>query len=359
VDAAMIIFLAYSLANIMLMSATPDSNLIRFYDRVVIPFCLYWLIRILTPSVKDLRRFAPLAVGIIWVQFAIGLAQWFLPQILPNAWLSRLGERTTGSFGNPGTFTITMIFSALVLIQYAVSANTKRQRVIPFISIGIAFFSVFLSFSRGSWLGALLVIFGLVYLYPRVLSKLFFAAVMVGTIVLLVFLSSFAEFAMERLETQSTVAGRLIGGAATMQLIRLKPALGWGYGNHDLYDEQFRGRVLDFAVNNEHSSHNTYLLIASEMGLIGLALYLFPAVYLLVRSFKLRKQMAPGGYMGRTHMIMLWLLLGDIFIIANFTDLFQSYLFSSGVWWVTLGLIATIVTRTEKRAAVQIYPLNP
>jgi hypothetical protein len=114
---------------------------------------IYWLVRVLAPSSADLRWLAPAAVFIIWTQFLVGALQWFAPGMLPNAWLGRVGERTTGTFGNPGVFTTTLMFCAVVLIQYAALNPRRLARWIAYLSIGVALFAVLWSFSRGSWLG--------------------------------------------------------------------------------------------------------------------------------------------------------------------------------------------------------------
>jgi O-antigen ligase len=134
-------------------------------------------------------------------------------------------------------------------------------------------------------------------------------------------------------------------------MIAEKPLFGWGYNQHEKYDEQFRDRVLNVARNREHSSHNTYLLITAEMGLVGLVLYLLPALIWLVRSVSASRHLPWTGYPSRAILVMLWLLLADHFIVGNFTDMIQSTLFNTAMWWLTLGLIANINDAARSQAA--------
>jgi O-antigen ligase len=317
--------------------------MIRFYDRIIVPFFIYWLVRLLNADEKDLKRLLPLAFILILSQSTIGLLSWFAPQLLPDKWLGRVGERTIGTFGNPAVFTTTLMFCALFLMQAFHEAKSALLRWSALAAVGLAFFMVFFSFSRGSWLGAIAVLIGMAFLYPKTVSRLTLVALLVaGILFLSPPLRSYLGFAGERLTTETTAEGRILGGAATMRLIMEKPLLGWGYHQHEKYDEQFRDRVLDLAVNKQHSSHNTYLLITAEMGVIGLILFLLPTLIWLWRSMSAFKRLPWAGYPGKAILVMLWLLLADHFIAGNFTDLIQSTFFNTGMWWLALGLIANI-----------------
>jgi O-antigen ligase len=187
------------------------------------------------------------------------------------------------------------------------------------------------------------VLAGIAFLYPKTVIRLTLAGLLVVAVLLWTTpLRTYLGFAQERLVTETTAEGRLLGGAATVRMINEKPLFGWGYYQHERYDEQFRDRVFNLAGGNEKSSHNTYLLIAAEMGLVGLGLYLLPALIWLLRSMGSFKRLPLGGYPGRAILVMLWLVLADHFIAGNFTDLIQSTLFNTAVWWLALGLIANI-----------------
>jgi O-antigen ligase len=343
VDWVMIGYLVYSLANIILLGDRFEPLLIRYYDRIFVPFCMYWLVRLLNPDEKDLKRLLPVAFFLILSQAVIGILGWTAPQLLPEKWLSRLGERTVGTFSNPGVFTTTLVFCALFLLHAAHNTKSALLRWFAIVSVGLVFFQVFFSFSRGSWLGGAAFLVGLLFIYPKTIARLILAGVLIaGFMALDTPLRTFFGFAEERLVTETTVEGRIVGGASTMRMIIERPLFGWGYNQHEKYDEQFRDRVLNVARNREHSSHNTYLLITAEMGVAGLVLYLLPTLIWLVRSVRTSKYLPWSGYPGRAILVMLWLLLADHFIVGNFTDLIQSTLFNTSIWWLALGLIANI-----------------
>jgi len=343
IDWFILAFLIYSIVNIAFTSPDVTGTLIRYYDRFIIPICLYFLIRHLAPSEAELGWLIPVSIATIWFQSAIGVTSWFAPQLLPSGWLSRIGERTVGSLANPGVLTTTLIFCSLILIQSIQRTKTGLLRLVSHVSIGLAFFIVFMSFSRGSWLGGAVVWLGLIFLYPRTMSRLTIFGFLVATIAFTVFLGNFSAFAAERVGETAPVEGRIIGGAATVRMIVQKPIFGWGYDNHERFDEQFRTGVLGLADQAAHTSHHTYLLMTAEVGLVGLFLYLLPALWLLGATYQGWGQVKSGGLLGREMLVMLWLLLADHFIVGNFTDLIRSNFFSTSMWWLVLGWIANII----------------
>ena len=80
-----------------------------------------------------------------------------------------------------------------------------------------------------------------------------------------------------------------------------------------------------------------------------------------MRSVNVFKKLPFAGYPGKAILVMLWLLLADHFIAGNFTDLIQSTIFNTVMWWLVLGLIANIVDsiRVEQPLAEQSLVKRP
>lgn len=365
VDGVMIAYLVLCIINVLMLTARPHLQLIHLYDHIIVPFCMYWLIRVVRPGQMDLERLAPVAFFIIFSQGTIGILSWFAPQVLPPKWLGRLGERTVGTFGNPAVFTTTLLFAVVLLVHslWRDSYQKKWQMAVSFLTVAFAFFLVFFSFSRGSWLGAIPVWLGLYILHPKLMRRLS----LIGSIALVPLLAlgplaEYSSFAEQRLLSESTAEGRVIGGAASFRMIQEKPVFGWGYRNHERYDEQFRGRVIGLVNSKEQSSHNTYLLIAAEMGIPGMIMYYLPAGLLLYLTFKYWRRLPDKQMGGKSLVVMLWLVIFDHALVGLFTDMIQSNFFNTTVWWLILGLIANALD-TAKYSVVplpskQIQPIG-
>lgn len=340
----MLFFITLTVVNIVLLGGgSPIQTLVRFYDRSFVPFIMYWIVRLSAPTEDDYKRLVPFAWIMLVFQCVIGLLSWFAPEVVPPQWAGLSGERTVGTLGNVAVYTVTLIFLSMIVFHYGMQSRSRWVRWLMFATLSLAFFCVFFSFSRGSWLGGSLVLLGLLFLYPKVVFRI---AVVVVALVLLLGNSVLADeiqFAIERLNEQDTAQGRVIGSMASIRMIEEKPVFGWGYGNYDVYDEQFKERVGGIAVQEGGTSHNTPLTIMVELGATGYILYILPAIIWLLRSIAVRRRMPQQGLLSRPLLVMLWLALLHHFTVTNFMDMFRFHVFGITIWWMALGLIGSIV----------------
>lgn len=345
-EVAMAGYLIVSVLSIILLNSNPLATFYLYYDRVIVPMCLYTIIRLTAPGEKVWQWLLPIALFISVSQSAIGLLAWVAPGVLPSSWLENQGERTIGSLINAAIYTSTLTFSGLLLLHAAFNTPQKWLRNIFILTFLLSMYSIFISFSRASWLGAILVIMGLLYLYPKFMVKLGLLAVPVmGLILSGALLSSQLNWAEERLysdEAEVSALARLPIFYAAVAMFQEKPFFGWGYNNFDVYDRAFYGRVLDLPHDNkDHASHNLYLTLVAEQGATGLLLYLTPMFWLLWLSIKRLPDLPRNGFRSRKLLIILWLVIGTHVIVSNFMNIIVVY--GLGVWWITLALIATLV----------------
>jgi O-antigen ligase len=210
---------------------------------------------------------------------------------------------------------------------------------------------VFLSLSRGSWLGAGAVILVLGLVYGRAFLLPAIAVGVLGIALLGGPLADQAELAEERAGITTTVESRAITNVASVRMIEERPLFGFGFARFEDYDERYKSRVADIPLETGGSAHNTYLNFAVEMGLPATALYLAPAVGLLWISVRRRHLLPDAGPYSRRFVLFAWLALLDQFIVCNFMEMVQSSAWATGLWWLTLGLIAVAIDRQRQLAA--------
>jgi O-antigen ligase len=318
------------------------------YDRIFVPMCLYLIIRLLNPTEKDLRRLLPVLIFTLVLQSIIGVLSWSAPQLLPSAWLSRVGLRTTGSLRSYSVFSTAVATCGLLILQSALNHElSKRRRWLFFFLFTLSYFMIFLSFSRGSWLAGILVLMGLAILYPRFIWR--FGLTMTPTIIIVLsigLLGSQAEWARQRFysdQSEEAALSRLPIYYASYRMFEAKPVLGWGYGNFDRFDRLFQERVGDL-INpvKDHASHNVYLTIVAEQGTVGLFLFLLPVFWWLGMTVKALPKLPPEGFWSRKLLLIFWFLIGFHFVVNNFSNMRVVY--GLGLWWVTLGFIAVVAS---------------
>jgi O-antigen ligase len=352
-------YVAATLLSIVFRSLDPIADVIIFYDRVVLPMIMYLLVRYLEPSERDLRRLLPVVVFILITQSVIGVLLWVAPSILPGPWLEHAGRRTTGSFADPNTFGATMAFCGLFLLTAGlVVRRSHAGRSLLVISFALAMLMVFLTFGRANWLAGALVVLGVMIVHRG--SVKWIVAIVVPAVLLLLgggLLDQQIDFAGERLhssQSEEEALSRLPVFYAAVKMFELKPLTGWGYEAFDRYSRPFQSRVGDLvSPEKPHASHNLYLTLLAEQGIVGLVLFTSPAVVWLVRSWRVRRDLPTWGLTGRKALAALWLAAGSFFLVNNFAVMHVT--FGLGLWWFILGLIASLVDRARRTP----YPHGP
>ena len=352
-ELAMAGYLVVSQLSIVYLSNDVLATTYLLYDKVFIPMCLYLLIRLSTPDERDLQRLMPIVFFVCASQSMIGILSWVAPGLLPSMWIEQyVGERTIGSLVNPSTYTIALIFSGLLLLHAGINRKPGLVRTLYVSAFVVAYLCVFLSFTRASWLGGLAVILGLVFLYPKFMVRLSLVGLLAMAVLGGGLLASQLARANERLtseQAEESALSRLPVYYAAFRMVEAKPLFGWGYGNFDRFDRQFQGRVLDLVnPDKDHASHNVYLTIGAEQGIIGLSLFLAPMLWWLLLSLRALPKMPREGFWSRKLLIVLWLIILFQIIVSNFFNVYV--VVGLGIWWVTLGLIASVVQASLKPA---------
>jgi O-antigen ligase len=257
--------------------------------------------------------------------------------------------RTTGSLGDPSTYGQALIFAGAILLHRAAGTAQRGLRLVYFGVSMIAFFCVFFSFSRSTWLAGLLAFGGLAYLYPRRILPFSLFAVLASAVVGVVFFSEQIEFAGRRLYSQGSERAAVTRFPVYIAGIRMfleKPITGWGYANFDRFDREFQGRIDGvFDDNKDHASHNFYLTMLSEQGLVGFCLFLFPAIWWLGLSVKKRLRLGLDGFQSRHLLLILWLSVIGHLLLINFHNIRNP--FAWGLWWLALGWIAAMTDDSQ------------
>ncbi len=92
-EIAMVGYLVATEFSIVYRNSNPTGTTVWLYDRVFVPMCLYFIVRLLSrPAERDFRQLAVIALTISVAQSLIGMVSWVAPQILPSMWDSQCAE---------------------------------------------------------------------------------------------------------------------------------------------------------------------------------------------------------------------------------------------------------------------------
>jgi O-antigen ligase len=345
-------YVAASVLSLMLTSDAFGPGLVLLYDRVVMPMCLYLIVRLLEPTSHDLRWLALVALCTLAVEIPVGVLTIASPGSVPEIWLVG-AQRASGTFGDPDTYGTAMILCAVILLHAGTVTTRRGIHLLYLFGFTAAMIMVFLTFSRANWLAGLVAFVGCLWIFREKIGSLVLAAplVLAGLLAIGV-LQGPLSFAQERLESsrsRESALARLPVGLAATRMFAAQPITGWGMGNFDAYSRPFFDDVANIAsAEKDHASHNLFLTIAAEQGLIGLVLFLGPTAIWARRSTRAYTHMPTSE---RQLLAGLWLVIAAFFVVNNFSVMKSAY--GLGAWWLSLGLVASIVDRFRPPAHVR------
>lgn len=342
-ELALLIYLGWAAVSIFRLQSSPLPYLYSLYDQVFVPVCLYWFVRLAAPGEQDLKRLVPVACFIVLLESVVGILAWFVPEVLPSHWLRYQGARATGTLGFPHAYSTTLIFFSFLLFQDAMQRKPGRVRSLLLFTFGLGAVCVFLSFSRGSWLGGIVAAVGLLLMYPKVMIRMMIILLILMLILGSGVLSETMAFARERMDSEDTATGRWLIWNAGLEMFKAKPVLGWGFGDYNRYAWQFQTRVHNVVATGRHTSHNSYIAIAAELGGPGFFLFAFPLLWWLTLTLRVWPRMPATGFWSRNLLVVLWLVILDHIVVNMFSDMRHST-YGMGMWWIALGFIANMVS---------------
>jgi O-antigen ligase len=329
---------------------SPDSTATYIYmwDHVFVPLSIYMLIRLLAPDEYDLRRLVPFFAFFLVTQAVIGGLSIVAPGILPESYLNR-EFRTTGTLRHPNVYGVSLLFAGLYVAHWGqVVENRPRLRGLANLAAVLAAGMGIATLSRATWLAVLVVVFGLLFIYPHLTRRIM--AFGVATVLVALFMGGImtdvGDALNDRLRSEETALSRLPVIVASLRMIEAKPIFGFGYENFDRFDQEYQGSIEGvFVPDKDHASHNFFLTLGAEGGLVGLFLYLGPVLWAAVKTFGGLDHLPKTGFRSQRLVWLLWLALAAQAVAFNFSN--NRVAFGLAMWWITVGLLVSLCDWTE------------
>jgi O-antigen ligase len=139
------------------------------------------------------------------------------------------------------------------------------------------------------------------------------------------------------------------------ELIKASPILGLGPANYYYYTPLYP--ILGWVVN--FNSHNNYVDIAAQMGLVGLAIFAWLVIEVVNLGLNLRKRVKDGFCRGYIYAVMGG--IAGMLVSGFMADWFLPFLYNIGIpgfrtsilaWLFIGGMIALIQITREKQMAL-------
>jgi len=291
--------------------------------------------------------------------------------------------RAYGTFEQPNPFAgfvgmvlpIAIALTAYYVVRGAWCVITRHRSRLVHYAVRMTLYAVvtvllaaglYLSFSRGAWLGAAAAIGAVIVFAPKRL----WIGLALGAIALigLIALSSaglLPSAISERLADAGTlleirdVRGVPINDAnyalierqahwqAALNMLTDQPWTGVGFSNYQPLYEQYR--LLNWPMPLGHA-HNIYLNIAAETGIIGLGLYLLLWISIFVLTFRTIRRAQGLDRAVAVGLMGAWVYLGTHMLVDNLY-VNNTHLMIGAL----LGLLSVIAARTQSGRRSPIF----
>lgn len=284
-ETLMALFVLMLIVNAFLLSKRVPNSLKLATDAFFIPFLAYYVTRRFVKSEAHFRRLSQMLIGLGLLLLGIVLIERFSH--------SPLLYRFKGPFEHRNQFYVVIMSVFFMTLLYTMRYHSSPRK--PFslaaaccwIILCLAPVAIIATWTRSNWLGFLVGVWILLLFGRRFIARgsklvtIDLVALLVPLIVI-GFRAALPEEALDsRIANQSTIYSRI--GAWILQLqegIR-NPLFGIGF--NDVRDLLANNHIYFRGVRSLSASHNCFLAFFTELGIVGLFLYL-SILYSIIRA---------------------------------------------------------------------------
>jgi hypothetical protein len=310
---------------------------------VLLPVLMYWITLALVVSRWHLKWLLYTIILASLLICATGLYEWVLGSAdspFPIASRNDAGDtrymdvprgRAGGIAENPaiyGAIVGTGLLAALCCLVHT------RPRWPLWPTLVLLCIGVFLSFTRSAWIAVLMTVF-VTQFYLSGLWKRTLPVFWVAALLLVMLGGALANNAVvqDRLLNEENATGRIERAWYGVELFLERPLLGWGPGELD------RLTARRFPSSGFASSHNTFLTILADGGLLVFGSYLAVLIYLAVQIVRVYRAAGPG--LERSTVVVAAGGLA-IFLISGMALELRHFDYYTALFWVCAGIVEVL-----------------
>jgi O-antigen ligase len=248
--------------------------------------------------------------------------------------------RSAGTFGSPGLLGLFLGVVLVLALTLLVWGGPPRLRRLSLLTILLGIPALALTLTRGPMIGA-----GAVALLVLVLrGRTRWRTVLAVGLALMVLVAEWGVISStslykSRLSNGSNVQIRVVIDRLSVNLAERKPILGWGYGSFDTVKSKasFDPRPLTRDDVLFFTSHNTFLTVLVETGLVGLLVLVLPWLVLARRTLArvVRGTTQEWMFVGLLAMLAVWIISVGTFDVRFFP-------LGTALPWLAAGLMRRI-----------------
>jgi len=320
-------------------------------SKFIVPFTLFHLAKLVFTDESGFRQFEIFAVLVLAylsftaIAFLVGARELIFPKFILDESLGFHADRARGPLLQAVANGVSLnVLGLLALHAYRRKTVRGIAMLLLLASVPVA---ILATMTRAVWLSfAASVVAAMVACRRRMILRVCVVGAVVTALIVVVILSTQLGGALsDRFEERGPVDYRAAVYAGGWSMFLERPFFGWGF--HSMPEEL--PRYVSGYKEKVLYPHNTYLELLVELGVVGLALYM----WLMWELWKLGRGAIPAnekdGFLnGEFH--RLWPILLAVYW-ANAAMVVMSYQFVNGLLFTMAGMLAAQRRRAERPAA--------
>lgn len=352
VDASLIVFMAFFVARNLAGTSAIGSLKYSLYGLVIFYLCAY-----LSRRVSYLRAVIYTIVFLafitafygVFVEYVLQRNVLFFPLISevvkePPQGLHRIGS----TLAHPVAYGAFLVQVAPFCVFLVLRSKDKFIRLFGGAASVMVLLALFLNYSKGSWLAALLLsLICFTFMLFRSRSRdIYFVSLLalVASVFTLVFWNQISSEVSVR--TGLSIEGRQFGWDAAVTTIEKHPLLGVGLWNgqpesFSYLSEAMQSQSLHMPIDNY------YLTLLAEEGIVGFSLWMLFIAAIIKRGFK-----AAASRRGESTSLLFALVLSVLGLTLNAITYEAMFVWSNLIiFWVSAGLLRGLLEDKTKITA--------
>lgn len=282
-------------------NATDKQLCLYAISRLIVMYFIFFYMANAITSKRDLKFIiVPILIG-LFLESLLGIFQYCRGQAFGLGLIGEMQELVTfrtisrvgGTFGHPNAFARYLGFLVPLAISLQFAPIKRRYKIFCGLTALTAISALIITLSRAAWGGFIISMFILLFLGFK--ARLFslrkaVSIVVVGVILLTIVIFVFRGVIFTRLFSDDYGAAwsRMPLMKVALNIIKTHPFLGMGINNYAEVMQRYDNTIEGISFKMPYDTvHNSYLLIASEIGIMGLLLFLWFIIQLYKRAVKI------------------------------------------------------------------------
>ena len=195
----------------------------------------------------------------------------------------KFGKFISGFTGSPYLLARENLLLFPLFFSMYLSGRYISGLLIHFLGLILMVFGLIFGLSKGAWVGAFIsIVIILVFevKYNRIKMKKIFIGILMSISIFIIF-GQLIYLRLFETNLSSSFESRVFLNSFGIHMFTEHPIMGVGANNLWLY--------LENIYKNNTTVHNLYILMLSELGLIGLTLFIFILIYILFKTISINK----------------------------------------------------------------------